>query len=108
MRFFETVVVFAIAEAAVVCIIIMMRLHAQTQNITILRRFNQALIIGANRICKRYGLAVPHAGDKSYVTGSIHGWSRSHFIYRVAADSKSVSSLRSLPQLPLNFQFNII
>ena len=25
----------------------------------------------------------------------------------MAADSKSASSLRSLPQLPLNFQFNI-
>ena len=29
-------------------------------------------------------------------------------IYRVAADSKSASSLRSLPQLLFNFQFNII
>ena len=34
------------------------------------------------------GLAVPRAGDKSYVTGSIHGWSQSHLtyiLYRVAA-----------------------
>ena len=26
----------------------------------------------------RHGLAVPRAGDRSYVTGSIRGWSRSH------------------------------
>ena len=31
--------------------------------------------------CKRHGLAVPRAGDRSYVTGSIHGWSRSHLTY---------------------------
>ena len=45
------------------------------------------------RLCQRHSLAVPRAGDRSLVTGSIHGWSRSHFniqVYRVAADSKSV------------------
>ena len=31
--------------------------------------------------CQRHGLAVPRAGDRSYVTGSIHGWSRSHLTY---------------------------
>ena len=41
------------------------------------------------------------------MTGSIRGWGRSHLTCsRVAADSKSASSLRSLPQLLLNFQFN--
>ena len=30
---------------------------------------------------QRHGLAVPRAGDRSYVTGSIHGWSRSHLTY---------------------------
>ena len=29
-------------------------------------------------VCQRYGLAVPRAGDKPYVTGSIRGCSRSH------------------------------
>ena len=49
------------------------------------------------------------AGDRSCVTGLIRGWSRSHLTYVTgAADSKSASSLHSLPQLPLNFQFNII
>ena len=32
-------------------------------------------------ICQRHGLAVPRAGDRSYVTGSIRGWSRSHLTY---------------------------
>ena len=27
------------------------------------------------------GLAVARAGDRSYVTGLIHGWSRSHLTY---------------------------
>ena len=31
--------------------------------------------------CQRHGLAVPRAGDRSYVTGSIRGWSRSHLTY---------------------------
>ena len=31
--------------------------------------------------CQRHGLAVPRAGDRSCVTGSIHGWSRSHLTY---------------------------
>ena len=58
---------------------------------------------------QRHGLTVPRAGERSYVTGSIRGWSRSHLTYiTVAAGSKSASSLRSLPQLQLNFQFNII
>ena len=39
---------------------------------------------------------------KSYVTGSIHGWRRSHSTYREAADSKIASSLRSLPSLLFN------
>ena len=30
------------------------------------------------------GLAVPRAGDRSFVTGSIHGESRSHLIYAMA------------------------
>ena len=49
---------------------------------------------------QRQGLAVPRAGDRSYMTGSIRGWSRLHLTYtvlRVAADAKSASSLRSLP-----------
>ena len=56
--------------------------------------------------CQRHGLAVSRADYRFYMTGSIHGWSRSHLtysIYRVAADSKSASSLHSLPQLLLNF-----
>ena len=62
-------------------------------------------------ICVRRGLAVPRAGDRSYVASSIHGWSRSHSTLTellLSVDSKSASSLRSLPQLLLNFQFNII
>ena len=52
--------------------------------------------------CQRHNLAVPRAGDKSYVTGSNHGWSRSHWhVYRGAVDSKSASS-------PLDFQFSMI
>ena len=31
--------------------------------------------------CKRHGLAVPGAGGRSYVTGSIRGWSRSRLTY---------------------------
>ena len=31
--------------------------------------------------CQRHGLAVPHAGDRFSVTGSIRGWSRSHLTY---------------------------
>ena len=33
------------------------------------------------KICQRHGLAVPRAGDRSYVTGSIGGWSRSHLTH---------------------------
>ena len=47
-------------------------------------------------------LAVPRAGCRSYVTGSIHGWTRLH-LTRVVADLKSASSFRSLPKLLLNF-----
>ena len=32
-------------------------------------------------IRQRHGLAVPRAGDRSYVAGSIRGWSRSHLTY---------------------------
>ena len=32
-------------------------------------------------LCQRHGLAVPRAGDRSYVTGLIRGWSRSHLTY---------------------------
>ena len=32
----------------------------------------------ANKLRQRHGLAVPRAGDRSYETGSIRGWSRSH------------------------------
>ena len=31
--------------------------------------------------CQRRGLAVPSAGDRFYVTGSICGWNRSHLTY---------------------------
>ena len=63
----------------------------------------------SNIICQRHGLAVPHAGDRSYVTGSIHSWSRSRLhTYRVAADSKNGSSLRSTPRLLFNFHVNTI
>ena len=31
--------------------------------------------------CQRHGLVVPRAGDRSYVTGSIHDWSRPHLTY---------------------------
>ena len=34
--------------------------------------------------CSIRGLMVPRAGDRSFVTGSIHGGSRSHLTYRVA------------------------
>ena len=61
MRFFETVVVFAIAEAAVVCIITI-----------------QVLLYTG---CQRHGLAVLRAGDRFYVTGLIHGWNRSYLTY---------------------------
>ena len=30
---------------------------------------------------QRQGLAVPRAGGRSYVTGSILGWNRSHLTY---------------------------
>ena len=33
------------------------------------------------KVCQRHGLAVPRAGDRSYETGSIRGWSRSHLTY---------------------------
>ena len=51
--------------------------------------------------------AVPRAGYRPYVTGSIHGWnrSRSTHIYRMAADSNSECLLHCLPQLLLKFQF---
>ena len=39
-------------------------------------------------ICQRHGLAVPGAGWRFYVVGSIHGWNRSHLL--------------------LNFLFNVI
>ena len=61
------------------------------------------------RVSQRYGQALPCASYRSYVTGSIK-WSRSYLsysIYRVAADSKSASSLCSLSQLLLNVQFNL-
>ena len=62
-----------------------------------------------NQIRWQHGLAVQRSGNRPYVTGSIHGWSRSHLTYfRVAADSKSASSLHSLPQLLLNFLFNTV
>ena len=32
-------------------------------------------------VCQRHGLAVPRAGDRSYVTGSIRGWSQSRLTY---------------------------
>ena len=32
----------------------------------------------ASAVCQRRGLAVPRTGNRSYVMGSIHGWSRSH------------------------------
>ena len=31
--------------------------------------------------CQRHGLTVPRAGYRSYVTGSIRGWSRSNLTY---------------------------
>ena len=34
-----------------------------------------------NTASQRHGLAVPRAGDRSYVMGSIHGWSLSHLTY---------------------------
>ena len=53
------------------------------------------------------GLAAPCTGDRSCMTSLIHSWSRSHLTYRVAADSKSASSLSSLPQLLLTFLVTI-
>ena len=38
-------------------------------------------IITEHYYCQRHGLAVPRAGDRSYVTGSIRGWSRSQLTY---------------------------
>ena len=35
----------------------------------------------SQQFSQRHGLAVPRAGDRSYVTGSICGWSRSHLTY---------------------------
>ena len=37
--------------------------------------------MSATFFCQRHGLAVPRAGDRSYVTGSVRGWSRSHLTY---------------------------
>ena len=34
-------------------------------------------------ICQRHSQAVPRAGDRSYVTGLIRGWSRLHLTYIV-------------------------
>ena len=44
-------------------------------------RKNVTAIVDAFGCCQRHGLAVPGAGDRSYVTGSIRGWSRSHLTY---------------------------
>ena len=50
---------------------------------------------------QRHGLAVPRAGYRSYVTGSIHGWSRRLEERKLTLQSSSII-------IQLNFQFNII
>ena len=44
---------------------------------------------------RRCLFVLAHVGYRSNVTGSVHGYRPSHF-HRMAADSKSASSLRSL------------
>ena len=44
-------------------------------------RKNKTFLNFDARPCQRHGLAVPRAGERSYVTGSIRGWSRSHLTY---------------------------
>ena len=57
-----------------------------------------------------HGLAVPSIGytDPACGVRFTAGVDRTADKYQVAADSKSASSLRSFPQLLLNFQFNTI
>ena len=62
------------------------------------------------RLLASFSHAVPRAGYRPYVTGSIHGGILLLLPYGVdwaAADSKSASSLRILPRLLLNYLFNI-
>ena len=39
------------------------------------------ILLRLSLVQQRHGLAVPRAGDRSYVTGSIRGWSRSQLTY---------------------------
>ena len=47
----------------------------------IFRVANPLATANSNNTCQRHGLAVPRAGNRSYVTGSTHGWSRLHLTY---------------------------
>ena len=48
--------------------------------------------------CQRHSLAVPRAGERSYVTGSIRGWSRSHLTY--VTDDCSLKERKLTSQSP--------
>ena len=57
----------------------------------------------------RHGLAVPRAGDRSYETGSIRGWSRSHSTYLTGGcwlEERKLTSQSPSISLLLKFPFN--
>ena len=59
---------------------------------------------------QRHGLAVPRAGDRSYVTGSIHGWSRSYLAYMTGGYKLEERKLTSQsPSITVEFpvQYNL-
>ena len=59
---------------------------------------------------QQYGLAVPRAGDRSYVTGSIRGWSRSQLTYLMGGCSLKERKLTSQsPSITVEFsvQYNL-
>ena len=62
------------------------------------------------KFCQRHGQAVPRAGDRSYVTGSIRGWSRSHLTYITGGCSLEERKLTSQsPSITVEFsvQYNL-
>ena len=54
---------------------------ANLEWIRILKFEIRTSLVNAENLCQRHDLTVPRAGDRSNVTGSIRGWSRSHLTY---------------------------
>ena len=52
---------------------------------------------------RRHDLAVSRAGDRSYVTGSIRGWSRSYFTYNWEAADKKDKLISQSPSIAVEF-----